>query len=128
MAPDYVFVAESVVKNFTKALIDSIKRFYGESPNGSDQMGKIVNDFHMKRLTDLLDSSNGQIIYGGRTNEAARHMQPTLVLNPKVSSQLMTEEIFGPILPIMTYKNFDEVVSFIRDRPKPLAVYFMGHP
>jgi aldehyde dehydrogenase (NAD+) len=68
VAPDYIFVAESVVKNFTKALIESIKRFYGESPDGSDQMGKIINDFHMKRLTELLDSSSGQIIYGGRTN------------------------------------------------------------
>lgn len=91
-------------------------------------MGKIINDFHVKRLTNLLDTSGGQIVYGGRVNDKARHIQPTLILNPKEDSPIMNEEIFGPILPIFIYKNLEEVLTLINDRPKPLAIYYYGAP
>ena len=91
-------------------------------------MGKIINDFHLKRLTNLLDTSGGQVVYGGRVNAEIRHIQPTIILNPKTDSPIMNEEIFGPILPIFVYKNLEEVITLINDRPKPLAVYYFGNP
>ena len=70
-------------------MIETIKRFWGESPNGSNDQGKIINEFHLKRLPKLMDTSNGEIVYGGRINEAIKHIQPTLILNPAQDSPLM---------------------------------------
>jgi aldehyde dehydrogenase (NAD+) len=117
-----------VAKRFVEDLIACIKRQWGEQPTGSEEMGKIINDFHVKRLTNLLDTSGGQVVYGGRVNAEARHIQPTLILNPKEDSPIMNEEIFGPILPIFIYKNLEEVLTLINDRPKPLAIYYYGAP
>jgi aldehyde dehydrogenase (NAD+) len=75
-----------------------------------------------------MDTSGGEIAYGGRINAAKKHIQPTLIINPKDDSPLMNEEIFGPILPIIVYRNLDEVISYINKKPKPLAVYFYGNP
>merc|ERR1712147_182353 len=108
--------------------IATIKRYWGESPNGSDSQGKIINDFHVKRLMNLIDTSKGEIMYGGKCNEKVKHIEPTIILNPSHDSPLMQEEIFGPIMPIFTYENMEQVIKYINGRPKPLAVYFYGNP
>jgi len=74
----------------------------------------------------LIDTSGGKILYGGKANESVKHIQPTIILNPTKDSPLMNEEIFGPILPILVYKNIEEVINYINEKPKPLAVYFYG--
>lgn len=94
-------------------LIETIKRFWGEAPEGSNEMGKVINDFHVKRLTKLLDTSGGEVVYGGRVNAEVKHIQPTIILNPKADSPIMCEEIFGTILPIFIYKNLEEVITFV---------------
>lgn len=107
-------------------IIDRTREMYGESPTGSAEQGKIINDFHVQRLTKLIDSSGGKTIYGGKTNISVKHIEPTVILNPTKDSPLMNEEIFGPILPILTYKNLEEATSYINEKPKPLAIYFYG--
>lgn len=82
MAPDYLLVDERVVEKFIKGMIECIKAFWGEKPDGSNEQGKIINDFHVKRLTKLIDTSGGQVMYGGKVNEEKKHIQPTIILNP----------------------------------------------
>jgi len=99
---------------------------YGEHPNGSDEMGKIVTDWHCDRLKKLIDDSNGQVKCGGRIDKDIKFVEPTIIVNPDKNSTLMKEEIFGPILPIITFKYIEEVIDFINDGDKPLAVYYFG--
>jgi aldehyde dehydrogenase (NAD+) len=109
-------------------MIECIKHFWGEKPDGSDEQGKIINNIHVARLTKLIDTAGGKLMYGGKVNEGKKHIQPTIILNPNQDSQLMLDEIFGPILPIFTYKSMNEVIDFINNKPKPLAVYYFGKP
>ena len=107
-------------------MIDRTKIMFGESPTGSADQGKIINDFHVQRILNLIDTSGGKIIYGGKANPGVKHVQPTIILNPSKDSAIMNEEIFGPVLPVIVYRNFEEVTALINDKPKPLAVYFYG--
>ena len=86
----------------------------------------MVNDFHKYRLCDLLKDHGGTVAIGNANAYEDKNLIPTVVMNPLEDSPLMREEIFGPILPIRTYRNIEEVVSFITSRDKPLAVYFYG--
>lgn len=86
----------------------------------------MINEFHTKRMQSMLNNHGGSIYYGGEVDVANKYVQPTIILNPKLYSECMVDEIFGPILPILTYKNFDEVIDFINERPKPLALYYFG--
>ena len=77
----------------------------------------------------LITASGGTVVLGGKVfDRETKHVEPTMILKPDLDSELMTDEIFGPILPIITYRSFDEVVDFINDRDKPLAVYYFGVP
>lgn len=82
MAPDYLFVDERVIGKFIPQMIECIKKFWGEKPDGSDSQGKIINEIHVKRLTKLIDSAGGKLMYGGKVNESKKHIQPTIILNP----------------------------------------------
>jgi aldehyde dehydrogenase (NAD+) len=99
---------------------------YGESPTGSDDMGKVIADFHVDRLKEMIDTSKGQIICGGKVNKAIKYVEPTIIVNPELKSKVMNEEIFGPVLPIITFKNIDEAIDIINKKDKPLAVYYFG--
>lgn len=89
-------------------------------------MGHVINDFHFKRLMKLKDTSGGKIVFGGESNEERKFIYPTLIRDVSDESEIMNEEIFGPILPIKVYSNMNDVCDYISDRPKPLAVYFFG--
>lgn len=119
VAPDYLFVHESVADELIEYIIQYIKEFVGESPLTYSDYPSIINDRHTKRLLNLLQS--GKVIYGGRSE--GRRIEPTLVREVPMDSAIMQEEIFGPILPIFTYGNLDEVITYINARPKPLALY-----
>jgi len=88
----------------------------------------MVNELHWNRMKRCIETSGGNVVYGGKevSSAAEKHIEPTIIENPKLDSELMTDEIFGPIMPIITYKDFDEVIDFINDRPKPLALYYYG--
>jgi aldehyde dehydrogenase (NAD+) len=121
VAPDYVLVHESVAAQFKTLLKDAIRKFYGEDPLVSPHYGRIINTRHHDRLTALL--AGEKIHSGGRTDRAARYIEPTIVEDSKRDSKLMQDEIFGPILPVLTYADLDEVEDRIRSLPKPLALY-----
>lgn len=87
----------------------------------------MISDLHFERMKRCISTAKGTIKHGGQVFcKEVKHIEPTIILNPSLDSELMTNEIFGPIMPIITYKKFDEVIDFINDRDKPLAAYYFG--
>ena len=121
IAPDYVLAHTTIADELRTALIDRLREFYGQDPARSPDYARIVNARHFDRLVALL--ANQSILHGGRHDRSTRYLEPTLVGQPALDSALMQEEIFGPILPILTVADADEAVAFARARPKPLALY-----
>lgn len=123
VAPDYVLVDESLASPFLTALGSAIDAFYGDDPEMSDDYGRIVSDRHFDRLTGLLDADQGTVAIGGHHDRAGRYIAPTVVTDVDVDGPLMSEEIFGPILPVVSVPTVDVAVEFVNARPKPLALY-----
>jgi len=99
---------------------------YGNEKNGSPDMGKIITDWHCDRIKGLIDSSKGKVLCGGKVNRSIKYVEPTIILNPENNSPVMQEEIFGPVIPIITFKDIDQVISIINSKDKPLAIYYYG--
>ncbi|HEX3023552.1 MAG TPA: aldehyde dehydrogenase family protein, partial [Lachnospiraceae bacterium] len=123
VAPDYVYVHESVMDPFLKALKSSLTRFYGADIKQSDSYGRIVNVRHFDRLASILEKDKDSIIFGGNYDRNQRYIEPTILKIESRESAAMQEEIFGPILPILAYKELDAVIKDINKQPKPLALY-----
>lgn len=123
VAPDYVAVHADVKEKLTASLKGSIKRFFGEDPKSSPDLARIVSARHFKRLSSFLV---GNIIYGGEQNEGERYIAPTLIDEPDAEHPAMKEEIFGPILPIISWKEQTEVIQLVRRSPQPLACYLFS--
>ncbi len=121
IAPDYVLVHESCKELLLRSLILEIELQYGKNTILDDSYGKIVSDRHFQRVIKLLDGQN--IVYGGKFDENTLKLEPTILDNPSLDSRVMTEEIFGPILPIVTYKTNEEAFSIIKRNDTPLALY-----
>ncbi|XXM70540.1 aldehyde dehydrogenase [Lysinibacillus sphaericus] len=121
VAPDYLFVHESVKERFIKEFQKAVRDFYGKNPLTNDSYGKIVNERHFSRLTDYLE--DGEILTGGRVDHASLKIEPTLMVPKDDSVPVMQDEIFGPIFPVLEFDDLNEVIDFINDRPKPLALY-----
>ena len=120
IAPDYV-LAEAPIRD---ELVDEIKKavagFEAENATGGK---RIVNERHFNRLTTALAATKGEIVIGGGSDASSLNIQPTVVVDPAIDEPLMTDEIFGPILPVVTVRNLDEAIEFVNARPKPLAAY-----
>jgi aldehyde dehydrogenase (NAD+) len=125
IAPDYVLVHEAVHNRFIELLQAEIIRAYGSNPQKSPDYGRIINQAHWQRLVDLIQ--DGDIAHGGISDLTDLYLAPTLLVNIKQDSTLMTEEIFGPILPIISYKNKAELAAQILKNPKPLALYVFSN-
>lgn len=132
VAPDYALVHEDDLDEFIKQYHSTVAGFYPEGPNCKDYTS-IVNDRHFERLTNLIEGArqNGaRVIEAGVKPESAktrlRTIAPTLIVGAKENDAIMREEIFGPILPVRTYKTIDEVIDYINERPRPLALYYFG--
>ncbi|HCT1637666.1 TPA: aldehyde dehydrogenase [Staphylococcus aureus] len=123
VAPDYILVHESVKDDLITALSKTLREFYGQNIQQSPDYGRIVNLKHYHRLTSLLNSEQMNIVFGGHSDEDERYIEPTLLDHVTSDSAIMQEEIFGPILPILTYQSLDEAIAFIHQRPKPLSLY-----
>jgi aldehyde dehydrogenase (NAD+) len=121
VAPDYVLVDSSVEDKFVNALRTSITDFYGENPHTSDSYGRIVSPRHFDRLVSLM--TGGTPIIGGESAAADRYVAPTVLGNVNLNAPIMQEEIFGPLLPIISVKNTNEAIEFITSRDHPLALY-----
>ncbi len=123
VAPDYVLVPTERKVLFIQKMIEQIKIFYGPSINTqrSVDYARIINERHTNRLIELLKDQT--IAFGGTYDVKERFLSPTIVDSPNLESQLMTEEIFGPILPVLGYKSLDDALEIVRKNPQPLALY-----
>jgi len=121
VAPDYVLVDRSRHDALIDAMAATITRFFGSDPKQSPDFARIVNESHAQRLADYLKV--GRIAVGGAVDIAARYIAPTILTDVDVNAPVMSEEIFGPILPVLTVDSPAEAVAFINARQKPLALY-----
>ena len=122
VAPDYVLVHETVKEEFLVAVKKYIDLFYGENPQENPQYPKIINKSHFDRLCTLIE--NSEDVFGGKANHNTLQIAPAIIDNCNFESLAMEDEIFGPILPILSYKNINEIIVQINKRPKPLALYY----
>ncbi len=121
VAPDYILCERSVKDEFVKAVTEEIKRQYGEKPLENENYGKIINQKHFSRLLGLIDKD--KVVLGGEFNEASCQIAPTVMDKVSYSDAVMGEEIFGPIMPILTFDDFDSAVNELKTKDKPLALY-----
>jgi len=121
IAPDYLLVAESKQDALVEELRKAIGEFYGSDPHLSDSYGRIVSPRHFDRLESLM--TGGTAAVGGDTKSDERYIAPTVLVDVDPDSQLMSEEIFGPLLPIIPMKSVADSIAYINARPHPLALY-----
>ena len=118
VAPDYVLVEEPVRDTLVAGIAEATRELRGGAEDGL----RIVNARQVTRIAGLLEDHGGRVAYGGAVDVEALTGQPTIVVDPRPDSPLMTEEIFGPILPVLTVEDVDTAIRFVNARPKPLAV------
>jgi aldehyde dehydrogenase (NAD+) len=124
VAPDYVLVEEGIEDQLVTALADAVTNFYGADPRLSPDYARIVNERHHDRLTKLLDAGGyDATVIGGNGDRDSRSLAPTVLAGVKPDAAVMDDEIFGPILPVLTVGDVDEAIGFVNDREKPLALY-----
>lgn len=126
VAPDYIYVDERVADGLISLLKKAIQDFFGQNAEESQDFGRIINTRHFDRLKKLLYVKNGTIIYGGAWNREEKYIEPTLLSISSWDEAVMQEEIFGPILPILTYQKIEDVIQVVRNQPKPLALYIFS--
>lgn len=122
---DYILVEDKFKSVLIELLKKTLKNFYGENSKECNSVARIVNKHHFERLRNLLNDPlvAASIVYGGSFDEKTMFIEPTILLDPPLDAEIMTEEIFGPLLPIITLNNIRESIEFINSRPKPLALY-----
>ncbi len=121
IAPDYVLVERPVTEALVDALVSAMAELEGPDPRLTRT--RIVNDRHMDRLATLLAGSGGRVATGGGVDPAERWIEPTVVVDPDPASPLMGEEIFGPVLPVITVDSVEEAIGFVNAKDRPLALY-----
>lgn len=123
VAPDYVLIHKSIQEKFTKRLLAEINMLYQEALKNPDYP-KIVNRHHFNRLVGLIDREQHKI--GGKNNLSALCIEPTIFTNATFEDEIMQEEIFGPILPMIAYEQIDEAIGILKNKEKPLALYLFS--
>ncbi|NJP38736.1 aldehyde dehydrogenase [Alkalicoccus luteus] len=121
VAPDYVLIHESSRRKFLKLVVQYTKRFFGPEVRGKRSYPRIISEEHVDRLAGLLDKE--KILYGGAFDRDSRKVEPTIMMDVQLDDPIMEDEIFGPILPIVSYQYEHEVLDFVRERQNPLALY-----
>ncbi|KAJ7959155.1 Aldehyde dehydrogenase [Quillaja saponaria] len=125
IAPDYIITTKDYAPKLVDALKNELENFYGKNPLESKDLSRIVNSNHFARLTKLLDEDkvSGKIVHGGEKDESKLRIAPTILLDVPRDSLIMNEEIFGPLLPILTVDKVEESFDVINSGAKPLAAY-----
>lgn len=121
VAPDYLLVHKSVKDELLNNIKKSIIAFYGEDPSTGYEYGKIINEKRFDKLVSYL--TDGNVIFGGQHNRSALFVAPTIVDDVKPGAALMQEEIFGPLLPVITFTTTDEAINIVKQHANPLAFY-----
>ena len=124
VAPDYILCQESVKPALLEALVREIRRQFGADPLKRVSYGHIVSEKHFDRLMGLIDPA--KVIFGGRNDRSALRIEPTVLDGVTWEDAVMQEEIFGPVLPVLTYEKIGDVPAMLADRPKPLALYIFS--
>lgn len=124
IAADYVIVKSNKKKELITALKREIKRRYGNNPKDSEDLARIINEENTLRLIHLIEDS--KVVYGGEVDILQNYIAPTLVDNPKLSDSIMNEEIFGPVLPILTYNSENDIDVILNHNEKPLSLYIFS--
>ena len=125
VAPDYILCDSSIKDKLLEELKKQIAKQYGKEPLKNSDYGKIINEKHFNRLCGLIDPS--KVVYGGNTDPAACRIAPTVMDHVTFDDPIMQEEIFGPVLPILTFDDFDEMILNLKTKAKPLALYLFSH-
>jgi len=124
VAPDFILCHSSVKDEFVKAIEEEIKKQYGKAPLDNSDYGKIINEKHFDRLLGLIDQT--KVAFGGSSNRETLQIAPTVMDNVTWEDAIMQEEIFGPIMPILTFDKFEDLIPLLQDRAKPLALYIFS--
>ena len=124
VAPDYILCEKSVKDEFVAEVIKQIRKQYGSNPLENKDYGKIINKKHFERLCALIDTS--KVVIGGETNAETCQIAPTVMDNVTEADAVMGEEIFGPIMPVLSYDDFDSLMDELKDKAKPLALYLFS--
>ena len=124
VAPDYILCDKAIRDQLIDAIKSEIRRQFGKHPLENPSYGKIINRKHFQRLQELIDSS--KVIIGGQSDAKILRIAPTVMKNVTWDDAIMGEEIFGPILPILTYESLDEAIQTVESHPHPLALYFFS--
>ncbi len=124
VAPDYVYCDKSIKDDLIKEIKLQITKQYGDFPLDNIDYGKIINEKHFNRINRLIDKE--KIVFGGSTNQNTLQIEPVVMDNVTFDDPVMQEEIFGPIMPILTYETLDEAISRVNSMPHPLALYFFS--
>jgi aldehyde dehydrogenase (NAD+) len=126
LAPDYVLVHESKKEELIAGLKKSITAYYGTDASASPDMARMINAANYKRVRSYIDEAvleGANVVYGGRSIEEEKYIEPTIITDLDPNTNLMQKEIFGPVLPIIAYKDLNEAIALIRSKEKPLALY-----
>lgn len=124
IAPDYLLIHKSLQQQFVEEFKLAVERLHGRDPRQSEHYVRLVSDRAFDRVAAYLQ--DGRVVAGGTINRAERYIEPTLLADVSPSAAVMQEEIFGPVLPMITFDNRDEVKRFVAEREKPLAYYYFG--
>ena len=124
IAPDYLMIHEDVKDKFLRLLVKEWKHLLTKDPQKAKHFVRIVSDKALERLIGYLD--NGTIYHGGKYDKAERYLSPTILMDIQENAPVMQEEIFGPIFPVLTFKEINEVITFVTEREKPLALYYFA--
>ena len=124
IAPDYLMIHEDVKEEFLSLLVKEWENMLGKDPQQTQHFVRVVNDKALDRLIAYLN--DGKVYHGGKYDKAKRYLSPTILTDVSPESPVMQEEIFGPIFPVITFKQIEEVIAFVTKREKPLALYYFG--
>jgi aldehyde dehydrogenase (NAD+) len=124
VCPDYILIDKKIKDEFLGLISNEIKQFYGENPESSRDFARLISPDSARRLANLI--KGGNIVAGGQTDVENSYIAPTIVRDVKPADPLMKEEIFGPVLPVIDFEEFEEVYEIIEQNPKPLATYIFS--
>ncbi len=121
VAPDYILCSADIKDRLIREICAQIELQFGRRPLENVGYGKIINEKHFRRILGLIDGK--KVVWGGGANPQTLQIEPTVMDHVSWSDAVMQEEIFGPVLPVLTYEEFDEIIPLLSDKPKPLALY-----
>jgi len=124
VSPDYVLIDKKVRDQFLQLIKKEISVFYRDNPGKSNDFARVISSASVQRLSELIKC--GQIVIGGTTDPVTRYVAPTVIKDVKPGDPIMGEEIFGPVLPVIDFEEFDEIYKIIEQNPKPLATYIFS--